>query len=50
MMSLFSIVKLIEITILAIVEIQQFHVFFEHFIEIFNHCEELNAKKEIGRV
>ncbi len=49
-MSLFSIVKLIEITILAIVEIQQFHVFFEHFIEIFNHCEELNAKKEIGRV
>lgn len=43
-MPLFSIVKLIEITILAIVEIQQFHVFFEHFIEIFNHCEECSAK------
>jgi len=43
-MSLFSIVKLIEITILAIVEIQQFHVFFEHFIEIFNHRSTIAAK------
>lgn len=50
MMSSFPIVKPRKTTILAIVEIQQFHVFFEHFIEIFNHCEELNAKKEIGRV
>jgi hypothetical protein len=43
-MSLFSIVKLIETTVLVIVEIQQFHVFFEHFIEIFNHCEKCSAK------
>ena len=43
-MSLFSIVKLIETTVLVIKESAQFDILFKHFIEIFKHCEECSAK------
>jgi hypothetical protein len=43
-MSLYSIVKLIETTVLVIKENAQFDIFFEHFIKIFKHCEECSAK------
>ena len=43
-MSLFSNVKLIETNVLAIKENAQFVIFFKHFIETFEHCEECSAK------